>query len=118
MPTPMEIVRKKRSEAVGRMIKRGYLAKKRVYVGQATCEIAAGANDVLEVFQDAIKNGLKDTYLSTKGCAGRCNLEPMVEIIEKDCMPVKYCRVTKERAEEIVRRHLIGGEVIDEWKIV
>jgi (2Fe-2S) ferredoxin len=117
MPTPLEIIRKKRSQAVGRIVGRGYLSTKRVYVGMATCEIAAGSKEVMEVFRAAVANGLTDVYLSQKGCAGRCNLEPTVEVIEQNRIPIKYGKVTPERAREIVERHLKGGEVIAEWVI-
>ena len=118
MATPLQVLQKKRSEAVRRMVEEGYLARFRVYVGHATCEIAAGSGEVWDIFQEAVRSGrLKDVYLSAKGCAGRCNLEPMVEIIEKDKMPVKYCKVTPKRAREIIERHLLGGEVITAWTI-
>jgi len=118
MFTPLDFVKKERARAIKRMIDKGYLASKRVYIGQATCEFAAGAGEVWEVFENALKSGkLKDVFLSAKGCAGRCGLEPMVEIIEKDKMPVKYCRVNKERAEKIVEEHLINGKIIEEWRI-
>lgn len=116
-PTPVELVQAKKAAAHTRMVQKGLHAKRRVYVGQATCEIAAGSGEVWEVFAEAIRNGLPDTFLSAKGCAGLCNLEPMVEIIEKGCLPVKYGRVTKARAQEIVRRHLMDGQVIEEWRI-
>lgn len=117
MVTPLEIIKKKRAEAMNRVIGKGYLSTKRVYVGMATCEIAAGSKDVMEVFQEAVRNGLTDVYLSQKGCAGRCNLEPTVEVIEKDQVPVKYGKVTRERAQAIIDRHLKKGEVIKEWVI-
>jgi NADP-reducing hydrogenase subunit HndB len=118
MVTPLELIRKKRAQAVGRIISSGYLSTKRVYVGMATCEIAAGSKDVMEVFRDAIAGGsLRDVYLSQKGCAGRCNLEPTVEVIEEGKIPVKYGRVTRERAREIIDRHLKKGEIIQEWVI-
>ena len=117
MVKPLEIIRKKRAEAVNRIISKSYLSSKRVYVGMATCEIAAGSKEVMEVFRQAIENGLTDVYLSQKGCAGRCNLEPTVEVIEESKIPVKYGRVTPERAREIVERHLKKGEAITEWMI-
>ncbi len=117
MPTPLETIKKKRAEAVSRVIGKGYLASKRVYVGMATCEIAAGSKEVMEVFKEAISNGLTDIYLSQKGCAGRCNLEPTVEVIEMGKNPVRYGMVTPERAQEIIERHLKNGEVIKEWVI-
>ncbi len=73
MVTPMDIIKRKRAQAVARIISKGYLSTKRVYVGMATCEIAAGSKEVMDVFRQAIANGLTDVYLSQKGCAGRCN---------------------------------------------
>jgi len=115
--TPLEMIGKKRAEAVNRIISKGYLSTKRVYVGMATCEIAAGSKEVMEVFTQALANGLPDVYLSQKGCAGRCNLEPTVEVIEEGKIPVKYGKVTPERAREIVEKHLKKGQVITEWLI-
>ncbi len=117
MVTPLDIIKKKRAEAVSRIISKGYLSTKRVYVGMATCEIAAGSKEVMDVFQQAIANGLTDVYLSQKGCAGRCNLEPTVEIVEEGKIPVKYGRITPDKAREIVERHLKKGEMISEWTI-
>lgn len=118
MVTPLEIVKQKRAEAVSRIVGKGYLSTKRVYVGMATCEIAAGSMEVMQVFQDAItKGGLHDVYLSQKGCVGRCNLEPTVEVIEMGKNPVRYGKIDKDRAQEIIDRHLKNGEVIEEWVI-
>lgn len=117
MSTPLEIIKKKRAEAINRIVSKGYLSTKRVHVGMATCEIAAGSKDVMEVFQEAMKKGLTDVHLSQKGCAGRCNLEPTVEVIEEGKIPVKYGKVTREMAQQIVERHLKKGEIIKEWLI-
>jgi (2Fe-2S) ferredoxin len=111
------MIGKKRAEAVNRIISKGYLSTKRVYVGMATCEIAAGSKEVMEIFSQAVAKGLTDVYLSQKGCAGRCNLEPTVEVIEEGKIPVKYGKVTPEKARDIVERHLKKGEVITEWMI-
>ncbi|MDH7598455.1 MAG: (2Fe-2S) ferredoxin domain-containing protein [Sedimentisphaerales bacterium] len=118
MVTPLDLIRKKRAEAVSRIIGKGYLAAKRVYVGMATCEIAAGSKEVMEVFKQAIAKGIvKDVYLSQKGCAGRCNLEPTVEVIETGKMPVRYGRIDADKARQIIEKHLKGGQVIEEWVI-
>ncbi|MFA6635591.1 MAG: (2Fe-2S) ferredoxin domain-containing protein [Candidatus Omnitrophota bacterium] len=117
MRTPLETIRKKRAEAISRIVGKGYLSTKRVYVGMATCEIAAGSDEVMKVFQDAIKGGLSGVYLSQKGCAGRCNLEPTVEVVETGKIPVKYGKIDPVRAKEIIEKHLKRGEVIKEWVI-
>jgi NADP-reducing hydrogenase subunit HndB len=117
MVTPLDLIKKKRAEAVGRIISQGYLSTIRVYVGMATCEIAAGSKEVMAVFKEAIGNGLTDVYLSQKGCAGRCNLEPTVEVIEEGKTPVKYGKINEEKAKQIIERHLKNGEVISDWVI-
>ncbi|MEW5759038.1 MAG: (2Fe-2S) ferredoxin domain-containing protein [Candidatus Omnitrophota bacterium] len=117
MANPLEIIKKKRAEAINSIMSKGYLSKKRVYVGMATCEIAAGSKDVMDVFKSAIANGLTDVYLSQKGCAGRCNLEPTVEVIEEGKIPVKYCKVNKDMAKDIIEYHIKKGEVIKDWII-
>ena len=115
---PTEIIRKKRAEAVSRIIGKGYLSSKRVYVGMATCEIAAGSKEVMEVFKNAVTmGGLTDVYLSQKGCAGRCNLEPTVEVIEVGKNPVRYGKINPEKAQQIIDKHLKKGEVIKEFVI-
>ena len=113
----VDIVKKKRAEAINRILGKGFLATKRVYVGMATCEIAAGSKDVFEVFKTAKEKGLTDLYLSQKGCVGRCNLEPTVEVIEEGKIPIKYGRVTPEKAQQIIERHIKGGEIIKEWTL-
>ena len=114
MVTPLQYVAKARSQAVGRIVSHGYLSKRRVYVGMATCEIAAGSRAVYEVFREAIANGLTNVYLSQKGCVGRCNLEPTVEIIEEGGIPVKYGKVTPRKAQEIVKKHLVLGQIVED----
>ncbi|MDD4294078.1 MAG: NADH-quinone oxidoreductase subunit NuoF [Candidatus Omnitrophica bacterium] len=115
--TPLEIVTKKRTEAIGRIVSSGYLKGKRVSVGMATCEIAAGSKEVYDVFKEAMSGGLANVYLSQKGCVGRCNLEPTVEVIEEGKIPVKYGRVTPQKAKDIIERHIKKGEVIQEWTL-
>lgn len=117
MATPLELVKKKKAASIHRILEKGYLAT-RVYVGMATCEIAAGSDEVMRVFETAVKEGqLKHVFLSQKGCAGRCSLEPMVEVVEEGKIPVKYQKVDAEKAREIINRHLKHGEVIKEWTI-
>lgn len=115
MTTPLELIKKRRETAIENLKAKGYFSKKRVYIGMATCEIAAGSKDVMEAFKSAEDNGLINIYLSQKGCAGRCNLEPTVEIIEEGKPAFKYIKVTKEKAETIINNHIINGQAVSEW---
>lgn len=117
MTTPLEIIRRKRAEAIDRINDKNRNTPKIVHIGMATCEIAAGSLEVMAVFQEAIDQGLEGVSLRQKGCAGRCNLEPTVEVIEEGKLPVKYGKVTEPVAREIIERHLKHGEIIKEWLI-
>ncbi|MEA5001061.1 MAG: (2Fe-2S) ferredoxin domain-containing protein [Endomicrobiaceae bacterium] len=114
MSKPLSVLEEKRKEAKSRLEKNGYFSDTKIYVGMATCEIAAGSVPVMEVFQNELKNE-KNIYISQKGCAGRCNLEPTVEIYQKDKEPVKYIQVTPEKAREIIKKHIKSGKIITEW---
>ena len=69
----------------------------RIQVGSATCEHAAGSNDVLDEFRKHIAaSGRTDIVLHQTGCTGRCSREPIVGVIVPGQMPVKYERVDRE----------------------
>ena len=117
MATPLELLKKKKEEALENLKKKGKGSKKKIYVGSATCELAAGSKEVMEVFKSAqTKGDLKDVYLSQKGCAGRCNLEPTVEVIEEGKGATKYIKVTPAIAQAIIDRHIKKGEIVKEAK--
>ena len=94
-------------------------AQTRVVVGMATCGIAAGARPVLNAFSTAVsKEGLMEKVTVTQtGCIGICQYEPVVEIFEDGKDKVTYVKVTPEKAEKIVKEHLIGGKVVTEYTI-
>ena len=91
----------------------------RVVVGMATCGIAAGARPVLNAFVEAVNaDGLNDKVsVSQTGCAGLCQLEPIVEIYEAGKDKVTYIKMTPEKAKEVVENHLKGGKVVTEYTV-
>ncbi len=91
----------------------------RVVVGMATCGIAAGARPVLNAFVEAVnREGLNDKVsVSQTGCIGICQYEPVVEVFEADKEKVTYVKMTAEKAEEVVKKHLQGGKVVSEYTI-
>ncbi|MCL2352141.1 MAG: (2Fe-2S) ferredoxin domain-containing protein [Firmicutes bacterium] len=85
-------------------------------VGMATCGVAAGARDVSEALAAEIKKqGLKNIDITATGCYGFCYAEPMVEVRVPGKNAVRYGHVDKDLAGEIVRRHLMRGEVLDKY---
>jgi len=88
----------------------------RVRVGMATCGISAGADKVYDEFVQAIKEaGIENVDVIPTGCVGRCDLEPMAEVTRGAEPPVLYIRLDAEKAQKIVREHLVGGEVVEEY---
>lgn len=90
----------------------------RVVVGMATCGIAAGARPVLNAFMDEVeKRHLQNVTVAQTGCIGMCRLEPIVEISVPGKEKVTYVKMTPEKASQIVQKHLINGQVVQEYTI-
>jgi NADP-reducing hydrogenase subunit HndB len=91
----------------------------RVVVGMATCGIAAGARPVLNAFVEGVNEaGLADTVTVTQtGCIGICQYEPVVEVFEKDKEKTTYVKMTAEKAQEVIEKHIKGGKPVSEYTI-
>ena len=91
----------------------------RVVVGMATCGIAAGATPVLNALVEGVKKeGLSDKVAVVQtGCVGVCQYEPVVEVYEAGKDRVTYVRMTAEKAERVLKEHLAGGKVVEEYLI-
>ena len=102
-----------------KVVLREGLGEIRVVVGMATCGIAAGARPVLNAFVEEVNNaGLADKVSVTQtGCAGLCQLEPIVEIYEAGKEKVTYIKMTAEKAHEVVENHLKGGKIVTEYTV-
>jgi len=107
MSTPKEILEQKKLKAKEELSSVGFFKPLRIYVGSATCENAAGAKEIMEIFQAELnKEGSKDFYLSKKGCVGRCNLEPTVEVYEEGGQTAKYVKVNAQEAAKIIDKNI------------
>jgi NADP-reducing hydrogenase subunit HndB len=86
-----------------------------VIVGMGTCGIAAGAKITLDAFINALDdNKLVDKVIVRQtGCMGLCHSEPTVEVISPGMPPVIYGRVDAGAAKEIVKKHILGHELLD-----
>ena len=90
----------------------------RVVVGMATCGIAAGARPVLQAFTEEVaKKNLQNVTIAQTGCIGICQYEPVVEVFEPGKEKVTYVKMTPEKASQIVQKHLINGQVVQEYTI-
>lgn len=85
-----------------------------IAVGMATCGVAAGANEVMDALKDELrKSGVGNVSLVATGCYGFCYAEPMVEVREPGAAGVKYGYVNEETARQIIRKHILKGELLD-----
>jgi NADH:ubiquinone oxidoreductase subunit F (NADH-binding)/(2Fe-2S) ferredoxin len=97
-----------RAEAVLR--ERGADQRIRIQVGSATCEQAAGSDEVRAEFRKHLAaSGRSDILLHQTGCTGRCSREPIVGVLVPGQPPVKYERVDRNLVHEIFTRHVLGG---------
>ncbi len=82
----------------------------RITVGSATCENAAGSNEVFARIEELIqKHQLKDVTLSRVGCTGRCDMEPVVAVFSRGDLPEKYITMSPEKVDTVFESHILKG---------
>ena len=91
----------------------------KVVIGQGSCGIASGAKKTENEFRRQIaERGLENIELSKAGCIGTCYLEPIVDVYGEDgSLEARYVKVQPDRVGEIIEKHLIGGEIKEEYAI-
>jgi NADH-quinone oxidoreductase subunit F len=94
---------------------------KKIIVGMGTCGLSAGAQAVYDRLQELVSDvnttnpGLCE--LGITGCIGMCFREPLVEINDGQSRVI-YGGVDAKSAEEIVRRHVVEDERIEDETMV
>ncbi|TYO96913.1 (2Fe-2S) ferredoxin domain-containing protein [Desulfallas thermosapovorans] len=87
----------------------------RVTVSMGTCGIAAGAREIVQAMLEELKEqGLNNVALTQTSCVGLCQHEPLLEVA-RGGEKTTYINVDREKAREIVRKHLVQGQVIKDW---
>lgn len=75
----------------------------KISISMSTCGLAMGADHIYESLMDEKeKRGLKIS-ISQTGCSGFCDLEPMAILRVPNKPPLVYSRVTRDRAEQMLR---------------
>ncbi len=113
-----EDLQRLRAEALEKRRAKTTAAQVQITVFMGTCGIAAGARDAMRAILEVIeKDGLEGVLVRQTGCIGLCTSEPLVEVAVADAPPVRYGRVSRERALRIMREHVAGGTPIPEYVI-
>jgi NADP-reducing hydrogenase subunit HndB len=90
----------------------------KLIVHLGTCGIAAGAREIMSTFLEEFDNrDITDIKFTTTGCAGLCSQEPMITVEIGDSAPVKYGKLTPEKARKILDEHIIGGKIVEDFAI-
>jgi len=90
----------------------------KLIVHLGTCGIAAGAREIMTTFLDELdKKNVTDIMFTSTGCAGLCSQEPMITVELGDSAPVRYGKLTPEKAVKIMDEHIIGGKIVNEYVI-
>ncbi len=84
-----------------------------VKVAMATCGIASGAKQVMEVIINECKKRSIQAVVTQTGCMGYCYAEPTVEVTKPGMDPVVFGFITPLKAEELVAKYLAGNEMLD-----
>ncbi|MEI8122088.1 MAG: NADH-quinone oxidoreductase subunit NuoF [bacterium] len=110
MTKPMEQLLELRRAAEQRLHAEKFNSRIRITVGSATCENAAGSNEVFARIEELIrKNQLKDVTLSRVGCTGRCDMEPVVTVFSRGDLPDKYITMNPEKVDAVFESHILKG---------
>jgi NADH-quinone oxidoreductase subunit F len=88
----------------------------RITVHMGTCGISSGADKVFQALKAEMEESRrKDILLTTSGCAGICNREPLITVERVGEEPIKYAYVTQDMARQIFREHVLAGKIRSEW---
>ena len=102
MTTPREKLAEQRRKAVFRVFDAKFKAPVRITVGSATCENAAGADAVYARLRERLEqSGRRDIVLGRVGCAGKCDMEPLVTVVDRAGIPTKYILMNPARADRV-----------------
>lgn len=112
----LEDLEKIAEEARKKMSIRDGAGRAKIYVHMGTCGIAAGARNILTTFLKEIEShNVHDVIITSTGCAGLCNKEPMVTVELAGQAPVKYIELTEAKAKKIFEEHVIKGKFVQEY---
>jgi NADH-quinone oxidoreductase subunit F len=87
---------------------------RKIVIGMGTCGLSAGAQGVHDRLEELAASQPEHCSFGITGCIGMCYREPLVEVRDAGHRSI-YGGVTVKRAEEIFERHVLGGEVIEDW---
>ncbi len=93
-----------------------YPPKTKITVGMATCGQASGAEDVLGAIRGEVKKRKLDVLVTSTGCLGLCQREPLVDLLKPGWPRIVYSQVDAKKASEIVSA-LAEEEIVSKYAL-
>jgi len=90
--------------------------KTKVAVGMATCGRAAGAGQVLEAIEEEVQKHKLDILVTSTGCLGLCQREPIVDVTKPGWPRVIYAELNEGKAREVITA-LADGRIIPDYAL-
>jgi NADP-reducing hydrogenase subunit HndB len=84
-----------------------------VKVAMATCGIASGAKEVMEVFIEEFSKRNIDAVVTQTGCMGYCYAEPTVEITKPGNEPITFGYVDVKKASKLIDKYILNNELVE-----
>jgi NADP-reducing hydrogenase subunit HndB len=107
---------KDRVQAQNALREDGYRVLATVHMG--TCGIASGSRAVLATMVDELAASDRlDVRVSTSGCIGLCEREPVMTVEALDQPKVIYGDLDADKARRIFREHIIGGKLVPDYVV-
>ncbi len=114
----LDDLKRLREEALEKRKAKATFGRAQVIVGMGTCGIAAGARDTMKAILHKIEtDNLEDIAVTQTGCIGKCESEPIVQVAIGEGPRVTYGKVTPAVAERIIKEHVLGGKVVQDYVI-
>jgi len=114
----LDDLKKIREEALKKQQLKETSGKTEVIVGMGTVGIAAGARETLKAILDMIeKDNLSDIIIRQTGNIGLDSYEPIVQVILPGEEKISYGKVNPEMARRIMKEHVLGGEIVKDFRI-
>jgi NADP-reducing hydrogenase subunit HndB len=88
-------------------------AQIQVKVAMATCGIASGAKEVMDVFIEEFAKRNIDAVVTQTGCMGYCYAEPTVEITKPGNEPITFGYVDVKKASKIIDKYVLNNELVE-----
>jgi len=96
------LTKKDLDEVKDRGLKSIYPEKTKVAVGMSTCGRASGAEEVLEAIKNEASSRDLDITVTSTGCMGLCQREPLVDILRPGWPRIVYEQMNVKKSREII----------------